>query len=185
MEKKRIALLGGSFNPIHIGHELICHWALATHQADEVWLVPVFRHAFDKELIDYDLRLRMCERAASNFKEKKVLVSTVERDLGGKSLTYNTVNALKKMYPQMAFSLLIGADIVEEISTWHRAEELMNEVHLIEIGRPGYQSDHISFVDISSTVIRNRIAKGKDVRDFLSADVYQFIETHQLYRQGE
>src|SRR6478735_3989939 len=89
---RRVAIFGGSFNPPHVAHVLAVVYALSTAPIDEVLVVPVFHHPFSKELASFDERLAMCELALGWI--PRVVVSSVERDLGGSSLTLRTVEHL-------------------------------------------------------------------------------------------
>lgn len=147
----RIALFGGSFDPPHIGHQLACQYVLLTHAVDEVWLLPVFRHAFDKRSIPYEHRVAMCRIAASALGgpgaggEPRIRVCTIEEELsrgaagqgqgGGPSYTLHTVRALKQRHPGDEFSLIIGTDLIKERERWYRWPELAAEVPFIVIGR--------------------------------------------------
>ncbi|MFH1131294.1 MAG: nicotinate-nicotinamide nucleotide adenylyltransferase, partial [Pseudomonadota bacterium] len=91
---KRIALLGGSFNPPHVAHQMVCAWVLKANKVDQVWLVPCFQHAFGKPLIEFVHRMEMCRRIADSFASGQVEVSDVEKEIGGKSRTLITLEHL-------------------------------------------------------------------------------------------
>src|SRR4051812_6330106 len=109
VEAMRIALFGGSFNPPHVAHQLACAYVLATARphVDELWMVPTFKHPFDKQLAPYADRVAMCELAARPF--DRVTVSRIEEELGGDSFTLRTVEELKRRHPRDQFALVIGA----------------------------------------------------------------------------
>lgn len=166
----RIALFGGSFDPPHVGHQLACQYVLLTHAVDEVWLVPVFRHAFDKRSAPYEHRVAMCRIAAaaiggcSAAGEPRVRVCTIERELHeeelrrggtssgpgpgpGPSYTLNTVRALKQRHPGDEFRMIIGTDLIKERERWYRWPELAAELPFLVIGRdagrePGREPGH-------------------------------------------
>src|SRR5512146_215517 len=100
----RVALFGGSFNPPHVGHQLLALYVLETEPVDELWLVPCWRHPFEKELAPFEHRLRMTEAAAAAL-GPRARVSDVEARLGGdKSRTLLTVRALQASHPDVEFS---------------------------------------------------------------------------------
>jgi nicotinate-nucleotide adenylyltransferase len=179
----RIALLGGSFNPPHVAHQMICLWALSTDQADEVWLLPCFRHPFHKDLVPFEHRVAMCIRAVQTFRQGSVTVSRVEEELGGESRTLFTVQHLVQRHPEHRFRLLIGADILEEKSAWYHFEEVGRLAPPLVIGRSGYASPAgvPELPAISSTVVRQRIRGGGDVSALVPAAVLEYAATHRLY----
>jgi nicotinate-nucleotide adenylyltransferase len=182
----RIALFGGSFNPPHVAHQLACAYVLGTARppVDEVWMVPAWKHPFDKQLVPFADRLAMCERSVTPF-GGRVSVSRIEAELGGESYTIETVQALKKRYPQHTFALVIGADLVDERVRWHRWPELERMIEFIIVGRGGYPHEAASELvlpEVSSSEVRERIARGESVASLVPADVVDYIREHGLYR---
>src|SRR5262249_23183550 len=112
----RVAVFGGSFNPPHVAHLLASVYALATASIDQVLVIPVFRHPFAKHLASFDDRLEMCRRGLGWI--PGVTVSTVERELGGESLTLRTVERLSQQHPTYALRLLIGSDVLADLPKW-------------------------------------------------------------------
>lgn len=193
----RVALFGGSFDPPHVGHQLACLYVLLTHPVDQVWMVPVFRHAFDKRSIDYAHRVAMCERAAAAI-GPAVRVSTIEEELGGQSYTLLTVRALQKKYPEHEFSLVIGADLIKERERWYGWPELAQLVPFIVLGRGGVRSelrplpparDHlhaegVELPEVCSTAVRARLREGRLPEGWVARDVLAYIREHGLYGIG-
>ncbi|MCC6746554.1 MAG: nicotinate (nicotinamide) nucleotide adenylyltransferase [Deltaproteobacteria bacterium] len=182
----RVALLGGSFNPPHLGHQMICLWALSTGEVDEVWLVPCNEHAFNKGLCPFEHRLEMCRRATLPFRPELVHVDSVERDIGGRSRTLVTLQHLMERHPAHAFRLLIGADILQEADAWYRFDEVKRLAPLLVIGRDGYPSPTGAplLPDISSTKIRSALATGESVSQWVPAAVLRYISELGLYRDA-
>jgi nicotinate-nucleotide adenylyltransferase len=188
---RRAAILGGSFNPPHLGHQMICLWALSTEQVDEVWIVPCFAHPFRKQLQPFADRVAMCERAAAVLPVGRVRVSRVEEELGGESRTLYTIQHLVAQHPGTRFRLLIGADILAERAEWHRWGEIERLAPPIVIGRAGYESllggaaaagaEVPVLPAISSTLIRERLARGEEVAALLPAAVLAYIRERGLY----
>jgi nicotinate-nucleotide adenylyltransferase len=186
-----IALFGGSFNPPHIGHQLAALYVLETADVAELWLVPCFKHAFDKALEPFEDRLRMCELAAAAL-GPRARVSDVERELGGESRTLRTVRALQARHPGHRFALVIGADLVDETGAWYGADELRREIPFIVVGRAGSASHPpsdaapadqprpaVEMPAVSSTEIRTALGEGKPATGLVSRAVLDYI-----YRRG-
>jgi nicotinate-nucleotide adenylyltransferase len=178
----RVALFGGSFNPPHLGHQLVALSVLETKDVDELWLIPCFRHAFDKALVPFADRFVMCERAARAL-GPRVKVSDVEARLGGESRTLLTVQALAREHAGVSFAWVIGADLAREVSTWYHAEELLQQVSLITVGRAGYPGPGgVEMPAVSSTEVRRRLAAGDAQVDALVPRlVLDYIRERKLY----
>lgn len=186
-DPQHVALFGGSFNPPHVCHTLATLWVLQTQPVDEVWWIPTYQHAFNKDLASFEARKAMCQAAIAPFRD--VRISEIERELGGESRTIDTVLALKERHPHTRFSLVVGADILGEVDRWKRWDELMTMVNLIVVGRRGHDRDtspdkiDLELPDISSTIIRDALARCdyESVRAWIPADVLSIIDHHQLY----
>lgn len=181
---RRVAILGGSFNPPHLAHQMACLWALSTGRADQVWLMPCNQHAFNKQLVSYEHRCAMCELAALSFPPGSVTVSRVEGELGGESRTYVTLRHLREQHPQLQLSLIIGSDILLETDSWYRFDEIQRMVQIMVLGRSGYPSPEGVPVlpPISSTWIRQTRRDQGDVSAVVPARVLRYMEQHKLYR---
>ncbi|RDV39732.1 nicotinate (nicotinamide) nucleotide adenylyltransferase [Bradymonadaceae bacterium TMQ3] len=186
-DPQNVALFGGSFNPPHVCHTLATLWVLQTQPVDEVWWIPTYQHAFNKDLASFEARKAMCQAAVSPFRD--VRICEIERELGGESRTIDTVSALQERHPHTRFSLVVGADILSEVDRWKRWDELMTRVNLIVVGRRGHNLDtspdkiDLELPDISSTIIRDALARCdyESVRAWIPADVLTIIDHHQLY----
>ncbi|OGQ04026.1 MAG: nicotinate (nicotinamide) nucleotide adenylyltransferase [Deltaproteobacteria bacterium RIFCSPLOWO2_01_44_7] len=172
----KIGILGGSFNPPHLGHVGICRYVLEQKKVDEVWVIPCFEHPFDKPLVSFDHRFKMCELTFKEFDDKAV-VKDVEKQLGGKSFTLRTVQFLKKENPKLEFFLILGEDAAKEAKTWHQYDKLKKAVSWLIIPR-GPESP---VPDVSATDIRKILQEGKNVGKYLPQLVYQYIVQNRLY----
>src|SRR5437867_3521350 len=133
-----LALFGGSFNPPHVAHQMAVLWALETEDVAEVWVVPTFRHPFEKELAPYDDRLEMCRLAMAPL-GARVVVSDLERELGGEtSRTLVTLEALKARRPDASLRLVIGADIWPEREKWWKWAEVERLAPPLVVRRAGF-----------------------------------------------
>ncbi len=194
----RVALFGGSFDPPHVGHQLACLYVLETFPIDELWLVPVFRHVFDKRLTPYRHRLAMCDRLAQSL-GPRVHVSTVEEELGGPSYTLHMVRRLMDKHPGAEFSLVIGSDLLKERERWYGWHELASLLPFLVLHRGGADSDHtpespacdiyhheaLRLPEVSSTHVRTALAQGVMPTGWVSRSILTYIEDHSLYQAAE
>lgn len=176
-----IALFGGSFDPPHVGHQLVCLYVLATEPVDEVWIVPVHEHAFGKPLTDFRHRAALCRRMCEPF-GPRVRVSEVEGRLGGVSRTAETVRHLLRERPGDRFALVIGADVVAERQSWYDVEALDHMVRYIIVGRGDRPGHGLAMPEISSTEVRRRLRAGEPCGHLVPRAVLEYIEEHGLYR---
>lgn len=181
----RIGLFGGSFNPPHIGHGLVCYYLLETTELETIWLVPTFKHAFSKSLAPYEARLEMCRLLAEPF-DGKVLVSDIERTRGRTSYTIDTVRELIARHPQHTFEWIIGADILEETTRWKDFDVLEKLVCFRVLGRQGYAGSNninvpIEMPAVSSTEIRALLARAESVDHLVPRSIALYLRRNTLY----
>ncbi len=187
-----IGLLGGSFNPVHIGHMMLASYLRQYAGFDEVWLMlsplnPLKINTAD--LIPDVYRLKMLDIAIGNH--KGLAVNDIELSMPRPSYTINTLRYLTKKYPRHTFKLIIGADNWKIFQQWKDAEEILDDYGVMVYPRPGYPigtifDDRVEIIkapttDISSTFIRQGVARGKDMTYFLPAGVYEYIKSNNLY----
>jgi nicotinate-nucleotide adenylyltransferase len=172
---KKVYILGGSFNPPHIGHIEICRYVLKKDRGSRIWVVPCLRHPFGKRLAPFEARLTMARM--SFFGMKGVFVSDVEKRLGGISHTIRTIRYLKEKHPDWSISLILGSDALLEKERWKEFDEILKLAGVLEIKR-GKGSP---IPDVSSSEIREMIREGKDASRFLHPRVYSYILSHGLY----
>ena len=174
--KNRIGILGGSFNPPHLGHVGICETVLAQKLVDAVWVIPCFEHPFNKKLVSFEHRFEMCLLAFEEF-GSSVRVSDIEKKMGGKSYTLKTVETLQKKYPEQDFVLILGQDAASEAKTWHRYLDLRKALSWVVLPR----GPHSPIPDVSAMDIRERLEQGLSVKDVVPGSVVQFIQDHGLW----
>jgi nicotinate-nucleotide adenylyltransferase len=179
----RVALFGGSFNPIHVAHQMVALYVLETTPVDELWFVPAFNHALDKPLAPFADRVKMCQLAASAL-GPRVRVSDIEQTLGGQSRTLRTVRRLQADAPDHSFSLVIGADLVPEVPTWQGGAELQATVPFIIVGRGGVEGDTggVTMPEVSSSAVREGLATRKSVERLVPRAVLDYIYEKGLYQ---
>ena len=183
---REIALLGGSFNPPHVGHVMAAWWALATQGVDEVWLLPSFVHPFGKELAPWEDRVRMCELAVAAIRGASVC--TAEEELRGDPLAGRTVRTLEHLiakHPGDRFALVVGTDILAETDRWYRFDRVRELARLVVVGRQGFPASPgaPSLPDVRSRSIRDALARGEDVSGLLPREVAQHVAGRGLYRR--
>lgn len=187
-----IGILGGSFNPVHIGHMMLASYLCQFGGLDEVWLTlsPLnpLKVASD-ELIPDLTRLKMLEIAVGDT--KGLNVCDYELAMPKPSYTINTLRYLAKRYPRHSFKLIIGSDNWKIFDQWKDHDSIISDFGVIVYPRPGYPvgtiyEDGVDVVNaptanISSTFLRKAIAKGKDVKYFLPPGVNDYIKENKLY----
>lgn len=177
----RVAFFGGSFNPPHVAHQLVGLYVLETASIDELWVVPCWRHPFDKSLAPYTHRLRMCELAVAAL-GPRARASDIEGRLGGDSHTLRTLKALRAEHPHHDFVLVVGADIEPELPAWYGAEELLRTFPRIVVGRGGFAGGGLAMPAVSSTEVRVRLARQESVSALVPRSVEHYIAEHRLYQ---
>ncbi|MDP3882351.1 MAG: nicotinate (nicotinamide) nucleotide adenylyltransferase [Nanoarchaeota archaeon] len=186
----KVALFGGSFNPIHNGHLEICNEIISENIADEVWIVPCGNHAFGKDLAPADHRIKMIDLV---LKENgKVKLIDIEVKSPEKSYTSQTIEKLKKQFPH-DFYLVIGADNLKDLTKWHNFEYLKNNVAYLLINRPEFNAENelgikiSSFLKLennaSSTEIRENVRKKISIKGLVPEEVESYIIKRRLYAQ--
>lgn len=187
---EKIAIFGGSFNPVHIGHLIVAEQVRSNLSVDQVWFMPTNQppHVDKKTVIDFRHRLTMLELAVSQ--NPYFQIETIEFERTGKSYTYETMLALKERYPDKTFYFIIGADMVEYLPKWYRIDDLIQLVQFVAVSRPGYQTATpypVTWipsidVDISSSLIRNLVKYGKSIRYLVPQGVDTLIEKEGWYK---
>ncbi len=187
----RIGILGGTFNPVHLGHLMIAQMVLETFDLDKVVFIPssLPPHKNGRDVIPADHRIAMVQLAVKD--NALFAVSDYEMKRGGKSYSIDTVIYLRECYPlRTKFFFIIGNDHLTKLHTWRRIEEIVKIVSFVAVYRPGFEavssriktkSIVIPGVMASSSDIRRRIAAGKTVRYLVPDRVLGYIEKHKLY----
>lgn len=171
---KRVALFGGSFNPIHNGHVALAQAVLDAHLADEVWLMVSPQNPLKQQadLRPENVRLSIAQQALQ--KHENIKVSNFEFALPRPSYTWNTLQALSRAYPCITFSLLIGGDNWCCFDKWAHYADILRLYDLIVYPRPNNEINtsslppHVSMLQAplypySSTDVRARVKQGKSI----------------------
>jgi nicotinate-nucleotide adenylyltransferase len=183
---KKVGLFFGSFNPIHIGHLAIANYIVEFTELDRIWFVVTPHNPLKpkKTLLADNHRYYMVNLAVEDNRRFKA--SNIEFKLPQPSYTVNTLAYLKEKYPDLEFSLIMGADNILTIQKWKNYEYILQNYKIYVYPRPGYNLDNINYknvitvnapiMQISASFIRNAIKSGKDVRYFLLPKVWEFID---------
>ena len=189
-EAVRTGLYGGTFNPIHTGHIQLSQALLDAHLVDEMWLLVSPQNPFkvNQQLLDDNARLRLTQLAVKDI--PNLTVSDYEFGLPRPSYMVNTLEHLRKDFPEREFILVIGADNWERFSMWYKSEEILAHHRLIIYPRPGCELKDIPegvtiadtpLIDISSTEIRENIKKSDYKGDGLCSAVWKEIKKKGYY----
>lgn len=188
----RTAILGGSFNPVHVGHLFLAEEVKRSLAYDRIVFVPanIPAHKGAIECIPGRERLAMLERALAGIPYFALDDSELRR--GGVSYTIDTIPDIAAHFPSEGkLGLVVGDDLIEGFDRWKSASELASLVEIIIARRTTrepypfpYPHRHLDnlFLPISSTDIRRRISIGEAYRHIVPEAVYEYIETHGLYR---
>ena len=191
MEKIRTVIFGGSFDPIHVGHLSLASEVVASGLAGEVWFLvsPQNPHKEACRLSDENVRMQMVQLAIEG--NEKFKASDFEFTLPRPSYTINTLSALEKAFPDREFVLLIGADNWEKFDRWYRHEDILARYEIIVYPRENSLKPELpagvtwlsaKLHDVSSTQIRELVAKGCSISGLVVPAVQVFIDKNNLYR---
>lgn len=200
---KSIAILGGSFNPVHYGHLKMAEAAMESSHFSKVLFIPTGTpyHKEQKSLLPFSDRLKLLELAIDNCPD--FAFSPIEGEREGNSYTFDTVRELLWQNPTESYSLLIGTDQFLTLRSWHKIAELGKLVDFYIANRNGemafstFQKEKEALekelslhcklfpmpaIDLSSTEIRNRLKEGKSIHGMLPKPVEEYILKKGFYR---
>ncbi len=195
MKRNKVGLYFGTFNPIHIGHLAIANYLAENSDLKEIWMVVTPHNPLKKKstLLDDYQRLHMVHLATEEY--LKIKPSNIEFNLPQPNYTVNTLAHLKEKYPDNEFYLIMGEDNLKSLPKWKNHEVLLEDYKIIVYPRisagdvPKQLQDHQAILkieapimEVSSTMIRNGIAAGQDLRYFLHNKVNQYIEEMSFYQ---
>jgi len=199
---RAIGIMGGTFDPIHVGHLAVAEEAREALSLDRVLFVPAGQppHKPAGSVTAVGARVEMVRLAIAG--NPAFELSTIEVDRAGPSFTVDTVEALARSDPETMLHLIISAETFAELPTWHEPERLFEAAHMAVVPREGYPApdpgwladtfpgheDRVDFLEgprlgLSSTALRARVAAGRSVRYLVPDAVAAYIDQHQLYRR--
>lgn len=190
-----IGILGGSFNPVHIGHLMLAQYIREWGYVDKVWLTLSPQNPLKQvaDVIPDMKKLAMLHKATKDI--KGIETCDIELSMPRPSYTIDTLDTLSHRYPAKKFKLIIGSDNWAVFKKWKDWERILDNYSVLVYPRPGYpvtweQNDGMEVVnapllDISSTFVRKAIADGRDISFFLPPSVYKYILDNKLYISGQ
>ncbi len=197
----KIGLMGGTFNPIHMGHLIISEFLRITFPLDKVIFIPSGNPPHkNNDIAESNHRMSMVNLATSQnpFFE----VSSIELKRTGKSYTIDTIKEIKDIYPNDQLYFIIGSDSLLDLTSWKDFESLISKTNFLICGRPEnteesilnkideltkeYNSNIIyikgPLIEISSTLIRDRIKDQKSIKYLVTGEVEEYIYKNNLYK---
>jgi len=183
----RIGILGGSFNPPHLGHLLIATAVYAVEELDHLWVIPTSSHAFGKELAPFADRLRMCHLAFRHL-AGGVAVVDIEQRLPAPSYTVNLLRALHALRPGIKPLWIAGSDLLTELHKWREPEEVQRLARFVVVPRKGYEGGARLGIDLpllSSTDVRTLRAEGQSIEGLVDREVLAYVNRRGLYEPAD
>jgi len=190
-KKLRIGILGGTFNPPHLGHLVLAEESIRQLKLDKVIFIPAFIPPH-KELEKNNPEIRYKMAALACKGNPAFEVSMIEIKRSAVSYSVDTLRAFKKQYGKEAeLFFIIGSDSLGELKDWKHSGELFKLAHFVVAARPGFSARSLKkgiraiempLVDVSSSDIRNRVKKSFSIKYLVPEDVRKFIEKNGLYK---
>jgi len=189
----KIGLYFGSFNPIHNGHLIVANYVLNETDLEKVWLVVSPQNPLknEKSLLNEYHRLHLATLATEG--DPRIKPSDIEFSLPKPSYTIDTLIYLKEKYPQHLFRIIMGADSFQNLSRWKNYQTLIADYEMLVYPRMGYATTNplgakatmvqAPLLQLSSTYIRDCIAKGKSIRYMLPDGVIEEIARGGYYKK--
>jgi len=193
----RVGVLGGTFDPIHLGHLVAASEVRHALELDRVIFMPAARPWQKSIYSDAEDRYLMTTMAAAHH--GRFAVSRMELDRQGATYTVDTMTALKEFHgPDVELFFILGTDAAAKLGSWVRIEGLREVAELVVVGRPGYLADlqpndawprihrvAIPAIDVSSTDLRRRVREGRPIDFMLPDEVAAYIRDRGLYMGEE
>lgn len=187
--RKRVGILGGTFNPVHNGHLIIAEQVRDQLGLDKVYFMPDANppHVDPKFAIDAKDRVAMVNLAISNNTKFEVEMTEILR--GGVSYSYDTMLELTRRHPENQYYFIIGGDMVNYLPKWYRIGDLIKLVSFVGVKRDGYTPASkypiiwvdVPYIDISSTLIRSKVRQHQSIRYLVPDAVLKYIKENRLY----
>jgi len=193
VNNERIGVLGGTFDPIHLGHLVVASEVCAALALDRVILVPALQQPFKASTghAAPEHRLAMCRLAVEA--DDRLEVSDVDIARGELTYTVDTLADLVKVHPRAELFFIAGADAVSRLSEWREPARLMQLARFVGVTRRGHERPALTAphlvvetpeVGVSSTEVRRRLRTGEPVRYLVPDAVATYFAQHSLYLGG-
>lgn len=196
---KRLGILGGTFDPIHVGHLIMASYAVDDLNLDRVLFMPAQTppHKRDRSITSSDHRIAMVQAAIAP--DARFELSMLDMQSSAPSYTADLLERMSTEHPEDELIFLIGADSLRDLPEWHRPDLVLQRAEIGVARRPGAVIDDETLdalpllrervsiytsplIDISSTTIRNRVREGRPVTWTVPIPVERYIQDHGLYR---
>lgn len=196
---KRLGILGGTFDPIHVGHLIMASYAVDDLNLDRVLFMPAQTppHKRDRSITSSDHRIAMVQAAIAP--DARFELSMLDMQSSAPSYTADLLERMRTEHPEDELIFLIGADSLRDLPEWHRPDLVLQRAEIGVARRPGTVIDdetldalprlrervsiyNSPLIDISSTSIRNRVREGRPVTWTVPIPVERYIQDHGLYR---
>ncbi len=189
----KIGILGGSFDPVHLGHLDMAEKCRIEFKLDKIMFLPSGDPPHKKNITKKEIRIEMLKKALENFSQ--FYLSTLEAERPGKTYTFDTAKFLKEDTEDTYF-YIIGGDSLNTLHCWYKAEELFKLIEFIVVDRQHIDEDgslsekmgakiHFSKhtgLDISSTEIRQKVLNNQSIKDLVPSGITEIIEKYGLYK---
>jgi len=204
MAAERIGLLGGSFDPVHMGHLIMAQAALEAERLDRILFIPCRRQPLKQAATPAPARHRLAMVEAAVADNPRFEACDIEIRRAGVSYSIDTVRTLRARYPTARLFLILGADALLELHRWREADAVLASGTVVTVMRPGNTVADITparlhlpasacarlkrhsvagpGIGVSSTAIRERVAQSRPIRYLVPSPVEAYIDTHGLYR---
>ncbi|KPK60522.1 MAG: hypothetical protein AMS21_09415 [Gemmatimonas sp. SG8_38_2] len=192
----RLGILGGTFDPPHVGHLIVADDAAAALALDRVTFIPTGTHPLKGTSVEAPASLRVQMTEAATAGSQLFVVDGRELRRPGPSYTVDTIRELQDENPDAELYLLVGSDILGELHQWQRMEEIADRARIVVLERADAPADtypediemlriEVTHVAVSSSEIRERIRTGRPFRYLVPDPVYALIVEHSLYKEPE
>jgi nicotinate-nucleotide adenylyltransferase len=192
----RLGILGGTFDPPHVGHLLAAYAAVESLALDQVVLIPAWRQPLKEGLGTSAPGHRLAMTRLLVGDDRRLSVDAIEIGRGGLSFTVDTMRAYRAARPDTELYLILGEDAAATLPQWRETVALASLVRVVVLSREGVPDDKDTplpagfrgqrlrsrRVDVSATEVRERVRVGLPVRGFVTDAVAAYIAEHQLYR---
>lgn len=198
---KKVGIIGGTFDPIHMGHLIVAETAREAYNLDEVLFIPSGVSYMKSNVLDKKTRVTMTGIAIES--NPHFALSTIEVDRDGNSYSYETIEELKRHNPDTEYYFIVGADSLFDMEKWMHPEKIFSECIILAAIRTGNTEEEFAeqikyltdlyhadirliptkSLDISSTDLRNKVANGQSIQYLVPYKVKDYIEKNNIYKQ--
>ncbi len=199
---KKIGILGGTFDPFHLGHMSIGERSIQEAGLDELILLPANVSPFkiNREMVEEIHRINMLEAFVKNHPEFSL--SRIEIDTDNVSYTYDTMETFRKLYPKDKIYFICGSDSLITVENWYKGKQLLESTRFIVANRPGIKDDVLHdkirhyedtygteillltnpVLEVSSTEIKEKLKLGMSIHNLVPMEIEKYIDEYALYR---